>query len=183
MKGLKTLGAMLLSVALLAAATTATAGAAAYKHYVACGVSQNATPAHSLPEASQKGRFLQKPPGRCQLQRLRQVPDRQKHLRESSAGHAGHPLRQQDDLEHSRQAPGHLVRRRQDGRLLRLQGHWLSWAPRARRSSASTRRLPTPPSARCAAARCCTRRRSASRPTEARGTRPPCSLRWSARRR
>jgi hypothetical protein len=58
MKGLKTLGAMLLSIALLAAATTATAGAAAYKHYVACGVSQNATAAHKCPKGSKKGAFF-----------------------------------------------------------------------------------------------------------------------------
>lgn len=58
MKGLKTLGAMLLSVALLAAATTATAGAAAFKHYVACGVSQNATPAHKCPKQAKKGAFF-----------------------------------------------------------------------------------------------------------------------------
>ena len=58
MKGLKTLGAMLLSIALLAAATTATAGAAAYRHYVACGVSQNATPAHKCPKQAKKGAFF-----------------------------------------------------------------------------------------------------------------------------
>jgi hypothetical protein len=58
MKGIKTLGAMLLAVALLAGATTATAGAAAYKHYVACGVSQNAKPAHKCPKGSKKGAFF-----------------------------------------------------------------------------------------------------------------------------
>jgi hypothetical protein len=58
MKGLKTLGAMLLSIALLATATTATAGAAAFKHYVACGVSQNATPAHKCPKQAKKGAFF-----------------------------------------------------------------------------------------------------------------------------
>ena len=46
MKGLKTLGAVLLAIAALACLVPASAGAAAYKHYVACGVSQNATPAH-----------------------------------------------------------------------------------------------------------------------------------------
>ncbi len=58
MKGIKTLGAMLLAVALLAGATTATAGAAAYKHYVACGVSQNAKPAHKCPKQAKKGAFF-----------------------------------------------------------------------------------------------------------------------------
>ena len=58
MKGLKTLGATLLAIALLVGATTATAGAAAYKHYVACGVSQNAKPAHKCPKRSKKGAFF-----------------------------------------------------------------------------------------------------------------------------
>jgi hypothetical protein len=59
MKGLKTLAAMLLAIALLAGATwAATAGAAAYKHYVACGVSQNAKPAHKCPKKAKKGAFF-----------------------------------------------------------------------------------------------------------------------------
>jgi hypothetical protein len=58
MKGLKTLTAVLLGTALLASAAPATAGAAAYKHYVACGVSQNATPAHKCPKKSKKGAFF-----------------------------------------------------------------------------------------------------------------------------
>jgi hypothetical protein len=58
MKGLKTLTAMLLAIALLASVATAAAGAAAYKHYVACGVSQNATPKHKCPKKSKKGAFF-----------------------------------------------------------------------------------------------------------------------------
>jgi hypothetical protein len=58
MKGLKTLTATLLAIALLAGAATATAGAAAYKHYVACGVSQNAKPAHKCPKKAKKGAFF-----------------------------------------------------------------------------------------------------------------------------
>ena len=59
MKGLKTLTAMLLAIALLAsAAMAATASAAAYKHYVACGVSQNAKPAHKCPKKAKKGAFF-----------------------------------------------------------------------------------------------------------------------------
>ena len=58
MKGLKTLTAMLLAIALLAGVATATAGAAAYKHYVACGVSQNATPKHKCPKQAKKGAFF-----------------------------------------------------------------------------------------------------------------------------
>jgi hypothetical protein len=58
MKGLKTLTAVLLGVALLASAAPASAGAVAYRHYVACGVSQNAKPAHKCPKKSKKGAFF-----------------------------------------------------------------------------------------------------------------------------
>jgi hypothetical protein len=59
MKGFKTLTAMLLAIALLACASlAATASAAAYKHYVACGVSQNAKPAHKCPKKAKKGAFF-----------------------------------------------------------------------------------------------------------------------------
>ncbi len=58
MKGLKTLTAVLLGVALLASAVPASADAAAYRHYVACGVSQNAKPAHVCPKPSKKGAFF-----------------------------------------------------------------------------------------------------------------------------
>src|ERR1700709_1177233 len=58
MKGLKTLAAVLLGSAVLVGAAPATAGAAAYKHYVACGVSQNAKPAHNCPAKSKKGAFF-----------------------------------------------------------------------------------------------------------------------------
>ena len=57
MKGLKTLTAVLLGTALLASAP-ASADAAAYQHYVACGVSQNAKPSHSCPAGSKKGAFF-----------------------------------------------------------------------------------------------------------------------------
>lgn len=58
MKGLKTLTAVLLGVALLATAAPASAKAAAFKHYVACGTSQNAKPSHSCPASSKKGAFF-----------------------------------------------------------------------------------------------------------------------------
>jgi hypothetical protein len=58
MKGLKTLVAVLLGSALLVGAAPATAGAAAFKHYVACGVSQNAKPAHKCPKKAKKGAFF-----------------------------------------------------------------------------------------------------------------------------
>ena len=58
MKGLKTLSAMLLAIALLASAAPATAGAAAYQHYVACGVSQNAKAKHKCPKKAKKGAFF-----------------------------------------------------------------------------------------------------------------------------
>jgi hypothetical protein len=58
MKGLKTLTAVLLATALLACVATATAGAAAYQHYVACGVSQGANAKHKCPKKAKKGAFF-----------------------------------------------------------------------------------------------------------------------------
>jgi len=61
MKGPKTLVAalaVLAVLAVLASVVPASAGAVAYKHYVACGVSENATPSHSCPKKSKKGAFF-----------------------------------------------------------------------------------------------------------------------------
>ena len=58
MKRFKTLTAVLLGTALLASVTAAPASAAAYKHYVSCGVSQNAKPAHKCPKKAKKGAFF-----------------------------------------------------------------------------------------------------------------------------
>ncbi len=61
MKGLKALAAVLLVSGLLAgAATAATASASspAYKHYIGCGISRNAKPAHACPKGSKKGAFF-----------------------------------------------------------------------------------------------------------------------------
>ncbi len=59
MKGLKALSAVLVVTGLLAAAAVpATAGAAAYKHYVGCGISRNAKPAHVCPKKAKKGAFF-----------------------------------------------------------------------------------------------------------------------------
>jgi hypothetical protein len=58
MKGLKALAAVLVATGLLASAAPATAGAAAYRHYVACGTSRNANPSHVCPKGSKKGAFF-----------------------------------------------------------------------------------------------------------------------------
>jgi len=58
MKGLKTFAALVLASGLLATAMPATAGAVAYKHYVGCGVSRNAKPAHLCPKKAKKGAFF-----------------------------------------------------------------------------------------------------------------------------
>jgi hypothetical protein len=58
MKGLKALVAVLVVAGLLAGAVTASASAAAYKHYVGCGISRNAKPAHVCPRKSKKGAFF-----------------------------------------------------------------------------------------------------------------------------
>jgi hypothetical protein len=57
MKGLKTLTALVLVTGLLAL-VPATAGAAAYVHYVGCGVSKNAKRSHSCPKKAKKGAFF-----------------------------------------------------------------------------------------------------------------------------
>ena len=58
MKGLKTLIAMVLAGAALLAMAPVSAGAAAFSHYVACGVSQNAKPSHLCQKARKKGAFF-----------------------------------------------------------------------------------------------------------------------------
>jgi hypothetical protein len=58
MKGLKTLAVVLLGSALLASAAPAPAGAVAYKHYVACGVTEDAKPSHECSKKSKKAAFF-----------------------------------------------------------------------------------------------------------------------------
>lgn len=50
--------ALLAAVALLACAMPASADAAAYKHYVACGVAETAPPSHVCPKRGKKGAFF-----------------------------------------------------------------------------------------------------------------------------
>ena len=58
MRGAKKVVLALLVMAALASAAPASAGAVAYKHYVGCGISQNAKPAHKCPKKSKKGAFF-----------------------------------------------------------------------------------------------------------------------------
>jgi hypothetical protein len=58
MKGLKALSAAFIVSGLLISAVPATASAAAYKHYVGCGVSRKAAPSHVCPKGSKKGAFF-----------------------------------------------------------------------------------------------------------------------------
>jgi hypothetical protein len=58
MKGLKALAAAFLVSGLLISMVPATASAAAYKHYVGCGLSRNAAPSHLCPKGSKKGAFF-----------------------------------------------------------------------------------------------------------------------------
>ncbi len=58
MKGLKKLIAISAAGAALLAVAPASASASAYKHYVACGVSQNAKPAHLCQKKRKKGAFF-----------------------------------------------------------------------------------------------------------------------------
>lgn len=59
MKGLKALVAVAVAAGLLTLAAPASAGAAAYKHYVGCGTSRNAKPADVCPRSSKKGAFFE----------------------------------------------------------------------------------------------------------------------------
>jgi hypothetical protein len=54
----KTLATVLLGTALLASAAPVSGATPAYVHYVACGVSEKATPSHSCPKKSKKGAFF-----------------------------------------------------------------------------------------------------------------------------
>jgi hypothetical protein len=58
MRGLKTLIAIGLGIALLASAVAATAQGAAFRHYVACGLSQKAKPSHLCQKPRDKGAFF-----------------------------------------------------------------------------------------------------------------------------
>jgi len=58
MKGLKTLTAVALGIALLIAAAPAPAKGAAFRHYVACGLSQKAKPSHICQKPRKKGAFF-----------------------------------------------------------------------------------------------------------------------------
>jgi hypothetical protein len=58
MRGPKTLLAVGLGIALLTSAAPATAQGAAYKHYVACGLSQKAKPSHLCQKPRKKGAFF-----------------------------------------------------------------------------------------------------------------------------
>ena len=168
MKGLKALVAVLVVTGLLAGAVTASASAAAYKHYIGCGISRNANPAHACPKGSKKGAFFKSLQGDVTYTRLRQVPERQKPLRQSTGSRPGDALREQDHLDDPGRPRRLLVRQRQESRLDRLPGQGLAPAGQEAdpwSSSASTPRPPTPPSAPGATARSCTRRSWGSRPT------------------
>jgi hypothetical protein len=58
MKGPKTLAAIGLGSALLAIAAPVSARGAAFRHYVACGLSQNAKPSHTCQTGRDKGAFF-----------------------------------------------------------------------------------------------------------------------------
>lgn len=58
MKRMTTLTALLTAAVLIAGVAPAAANAAAFRHYVACGTSQNAKPAHLCQKPRDKGAFF-----------------------------------------------------------------------------------------------------------------------------
>jgi ABC-type sugar transport system substrate-binding protein len=58
MKRVTTLTAVILGVALISGAAPATAKSAAFRHYVACGLSENAKPSHKCNKRRKKGAFF-----------------------------------------------------------------------------------------------------------------------------
>jgi hypothetical protein len=58
MRAAKKLAAVGLAIALFGSATPASAQADVYRHYVACGLSQNAKPSHVCQKARKKGAFF-----------------------------------------------------------------------------------------------------------------------------
>ena len=133
MKGLKALAAVLVATGLLASVIPASASAAAYKHYVACGVQNNSKPAHVCPNKSKKGAFFESVKAEVNYTVCVRFPGGKHLCAKSPAGRRRGALREHDRLDDSRQAPGHLVRQGQEGRDLRLQGQGLRAAPAGRR--------------------------------------------------
>ena len=157
------------------------AGAAAYKHYVGCGISRNADARRtSARRRQQEGCLLQKPQRRRRLHVCVKFPSGKNLCAQSPGGRTGDALREQDHLDDPRQARGDLVRQRQESRHLRLPGQALGAARRPgrrrlrhrdrrhRRLRLARRRGP----ARVAA--------GALRSRGGPGTRPGCSPRSSA---
>lgn len=58
MRAAKRVAVIGLAMALLGSAAPASAEAVAYRHYVACGLSQNAKPSHVCQKARKKGAFF-----------------------------------------------------------------------------------------------------------------------------
>ena len=146
MKRVKTLAAMLMGVALLASACACDGPVCRLPPLRGLRPLRERETGPRLPEGANKGAFFSSINERRLLHRLRQIPDQTPLRAETQEAKAGHPLREQDHLEHPGQTQGHLVRRRQESRQLRLHG---SRASRHRwRRSASTRRPRTPPPAR-----------------------------------
>ena len=114
MKGAKFLPAVLASGALLATAVPASADAAAYSKYVACGKTGKAKPSHSCPTrrgaTGNVGAFFRSNNADVFYKVCVALPRRPRPLRPAPGGGQGNPVRQQDHLEHARPSQGHLVR-------------------------------------------------------------------------
>ena len=163
MKGLKTLTAVLRGDGAAGErGARLRASAAAYKHYVACGVSQNAKPAHLCQKGRKKGAFFKSLKADVFYSVCVKFPTGKNLCARSTGSDPGDALREQDHLEHPRQAPvTWFVEGKRVGsfvfRVTELDGAALT-------SSASTPRPPTPPPAPGATARSSTSRCSGLSP-------------------
>ena len=79
--------------------------AAAYRHYVACGVSQNAKPAHVCQKARKKGAFFRSNNADVFYTVCVKFPTGKNLCARAGSG-PGDALREQDHLEHPRRAHG-----------------------------------------------------------------------------
>ena len=120
MKGLKTLIAGAAGDGAAGDLVPASASAAAYSHYVACGLSQNAKPAHLCQKTRKKGAFFKSNNATVFYTVCVKFPTDKNLCAPKQEAVQGTLYVNKITSEHPRQARGQLVRRGQKSRRLRL---------------------------------------------------------------